>query len=79
MARDTVLEQVEQCWRGVAPDPDLVPAPDENLFRGDVDSFVFIQFVRALGARFQVELPLVEIFENPTFRTVADCIGRTGE
>lgn len=79
MSNDTigsVLAQVEECWRGVAPDPDRMPAVDDNLFRHDIDSFVFIQFVRALGARFQVDLPLAEIFESPTFGTIADCVSR---
>lgn len=73
MTRDAVLE----CWRDVAPDHGRTPAMDDNLFGlDDVDSFVFIQFVRALGARFQMDLPLAEIFGNPTFRTIADCVDR---
>lgn len=72
----TVLAEVENCWRGVAPEAGRLPGADDNLFELDVDSFVFIQFVRELGVRFGVELPLVEIFRSPTFRTVAGHVER---
>ncbi|QKV74150.1 acyl carrier protein [Amycolatopsis sp. Hca4] len=79
MPGTTVLAEVEECWRGVAPEAGRLPAADDNLFELDVDSFVFIQFVRELGIRFGVELPLVEIFRSPTFRTVADHVERAKE
>ncbi len=69
-----VLAQVKDCWRAVAPDPDALPGVDDNLFEQDIDSFVFIQFVRSLGVRFGVELPLADIFRSPTFHTVATCV-----
>ncbi|WP_103349609.1 acyl carrier protein [Amycolatopsis sp. CA-128772] len=76
MPGTTVLAEVEDCWRGVAPETGRLPGADDNLFEQDIDSFVFIQFVRELGVRFGVELPLVEIFRNPTFRTVAGHVER---
>lgn len=69
-----VLEEVEACWRDVAPASAMTLAPHDNLFEGGADSFTFIRLVRSVEAACEVSLPLLEVFEDPQLATITRCV-----
>lgn len=69
-----VLEEVEACWRDVAPESAMKLAPHDDLFESGADSFTFIRLVRSVEAACEVTLPLLEVFEAPQLATITRCV-----
>jgi len=69
-----VLEEVEACWRDVAPESAMKPAPHDDLFESGADSFTFIRLVRSVEAACEVRLPMLEVFEAPQLATITRCV-----
>jgi FkbH-like protein len=70
--RNSVEEKIAEIWGDVLKIEQV--GINDNFFTVGGTSLLGIQVINRLGEVFQVELPLIKLFEKPTVAGIAECI-----